>query len=213
MPTIDEKDRIYRKKPRLKVKEWAEIEALWATGNATLEELETKFDVNRTTISLRMKAKGITKGCKAEEHRRQVADEVARASTNDASVVAGRIRDTKEEHYKMSQGLAKLAWNEILEAKKGKVPLSTVTPNLKAIEVAMNVMQKARMERWAVLGLDKPDSVDVSDLPELMVNELTADQIQVLRDRDFREADEIDIQEVENAMQEFDDDEDDNEDD
>ena len=48
----------------------------------------------------------------------------------------------------------------------------------------MNVLTKARMERYAVLGLDKDDYVDEDGLPELVISELTAAQIEELRNRD-----------------------------
>ncbi|MDV5263059.1 hypothetical protein [Acinetobacter baumannii] len=33
--------------------------------------------------------------------------------------------------------------------------------------------------------MDKPDAVDATQLPELVIEELTADQVQQLKERDF----------------------------
>lgn len=143
-------------------------------------------------IHLHMQKKGIKKGSKAEEHKKRVSEAVTSAAVDDATITAARIRETKEEHYKMSAAIAKMSFNEILEAKRNGSPVAVAMNNLKAFDAAMNVLQKARMERWAVLGLDRADSIDEDGLPELLISELTADQIQELRDRDFNEFEELD---------------------
>ena len=172
---------------RLTPKQWAEAEALWASGEVTLPILARKFGVSEQAVFQHMQRKGVKRGEKAEAHAKKVSEEVTRASVDDATVMAARIRETKEEHYKMAAGLAKLAWAEILKAKQDSAPVSVATNNLKALDAAMNVLTKARMERWAVLGLDRADTIDEDGLPELLVSELTADQIAALRDRDFNE--------------------------
>lgn len=184
------------KKKRLTPKQWAEAEALWASGEMTKERLGSKFGVSGHAIFLHMQKKGIKKGEKAEEHKKKVSEAVTSAAVDDATITAARIRETKEEHYKMSAAIAKMSFNEILEAKRNGSPVAVAMNNLKAFDAAMNVLQKARMERWAVLGLDRADSIDEDGLPELLISELTADQIQELRDRDFNEFDDLEAEVV-----------------
>jgi hypothetical protein len=178
-------------KPRLTPKQWAEAEALWESGEVTLSFLAKKFSVSDQNVHMHMKRKGVVRGAKAEIHKRRVAEEVTKAAVDDATIVAGRIRETKEEHYKMAAGLAKLAWSEILKAKQDNAPVSVAMNNLKALDAAMSVMTKARQERWAVLGLDRADHISDDGLPELLISELTAEQIQALRERDFAEFDDL----------------------
>lgn len=180
-----------KKSKRLTPKQWAEAEALWASGEVTLGQLATKFGITEQSLHRHMKAKGIEKGANADKHAKKVAEAVTAAAVDDATVLAARIRETKEEHYKMSSAIAKLAWQEILTAKQNGSPVAVAVNNLKALDSAMNVMTKARMERWAVLGLDRADYVDEEGLPELLISELTAEQIQELRDRDFNEFEEL----------------------
>lgn len=179
------------KTKRLTPKQWAEAEALWASGEVTQPQLAAKFSVSEQAIHIHMKRKGIKRGEKAEEHKKKVAEEVTKAAVDDATITAARIRETKEEHYKMASAIAKMSFNEILEAKRNGSPVAVAMNNLKAFDAAMNVLMKARMERWAVLGLDKADSIDEDGLPELLISELTAEQIQELRDRDFNEFEDI----------------------
>lgn len=185
-----------KKAKRLSPKQWAEAEALWAVGDMTLIQLATKFGISDRAIQRHMTDKGVKKGAKAEEHKKKVSEAVTSAAVDDATITAARIRETKEEHYKMSAAIAKMSFNEILEAKRNGSPVAVAMNNLKAFDAAMNVLQKARMERWAVLGLDREDTIDEDGLPELLISELTADQIQDLRDRDFNEFEELDAEVV-----------------
>ncbi len=178
----------------LRPAQWAVAEAMWRKGEATADELAKKFGVNRSTIHRHMTAKGVVHGSAAEKTREKVAAKVEAAIEDDATIQAARIRETKDEHYKMASGLSKLAWNEILKAKQEGAPLAAAAANLKALESAMNVLSKGRQERWAILGLDRPDAVDMTTIPELVISELTAEQIEDLQKRDFNPYDEAELQ-------------------
>lgn len=178
-----------RIKIKPKPKQWAEAEALWATGEATLAELSKMLGISMSGISIHMKKRGIANKSAAEEHKRKVTEKVIEAVSEDAGIIAARIRETKEDHYKMATGLAKLAWNEVLKTQQAKEPISTATSNLKALEAAANVLSKLRLERWAILGLDRADTFSPDELPELVISELTAEQIHALQERNFNELD------------------------
>ena len=169
---------------RMTPRQWAEAEALWEAGEVTLDDLATRFDKDRSAFVRYFKKHGIVKGSRAAARKEEVKEAVAAAGIDEATVLANRIRETKEDHYKMSSALAKLVWAEVLTAKKDEKPFSAIKDNLKALDNAMNVLMKARMERFAILGLDKDDYVDENGLPELVISELTAAQIEELRNRD-----------------------------
>lgn len=192
------------KKSQPKPKQWAEMEALWELGEITRDEIAKRLDVTPTAVTMHMKKVGVIRGSKAEEHRKKIAEATTDAATGDAAIYAQRIRETKDAHYKMAEHLAKMAFSEILTAQRDKAPLSVATSNLKALDAAVTVIAKARIERWAVLGLDRPDAVDTNELPSLVIEELTADQIEELRNRDFNNFEEIDIpeDETDGAVQE-----------
>lgn len=173
--------------------EWAEAEALWATGDVTLDDLAEIVGVSTTSVSLHMKKSKVTKGEKAEEHRKKVAEKVAEEALGDVSEHSQRIKETKDEHYQLSKAIAKLTWQEIKKAKQDRTPLGAIQPNLKSLEIAMNIIAKAQQARWQVLGLDRPDAVDDSELPELVISELTATDIETLRERNFNDPLELDI--------------------
>lgn len=173
----------------LTTRQWAEAEALYATGDATLTQIAEKHGMSMNSVFMHMKRFGIKKNSKKEEHAKAISAAVEAATVGDATVLASRIRETKEEHYKMAAALAKLTWNEILQTKQNGTPVAAAMNNLRALDAAMGVLKKAREERYSVLGLDRTDFVDEEGLPELVISELTAEQILALqaRDNDFEE--------------------------
>ena len=172
-----------KKYERLTPKQWAELEALYASGELNLGQLARKAGKAFKTVKDHMVKHGIKHGS-AVEHKKAIAQAVTNASIEDATVLASRIRETKEEHYKMASGLAKLTWAEILKTKQDGNPLSMALGNLKSLDAAMTILKKAREERYAVLGLDG-DFVDENEVPELVISELTADQVMALQQKSF----------------------------
>ncbi|MFW6855375.1 hypothetical protein ACODYM_29210 [Burkholderia gladioli] len=171
-------------KKRLTPRQWAEAEALWAAGDITLRGLIEKYGLQKSAFVRHFQKIGLKKGEKADEIRDAAQDAIKKAAEEEAALLRQRILETKEEHYKMAAGIAKLTWAEIVRAKSEGIAFGAVQGNIKALELAMNALKKAREERYACLGLDKDDYVDEDELPELVIAELTDEQIAALRERD-----------------------------
>ena len=190
---------------RMTPKMWKQAEALWETGEFTLKQLADRFGKTESAFTKHFAKKGVKRAFRAEEVKSRVTEEVVKSSAAEVSVIVERIRETKEEHYKMSAALAKLTWAEILQAKKKEAPVATALGNLKALDTAMNVLKKAREERYAVLGLNaEQDDGDDDLLPKLIISELTPEQIAELQERDDGDSEFQDIH-----VDDFDDDDDD----
>lgn len=185
--TEDAKEKFNRLTPR----QWASVEAAYMAGTMTQQRLAEKFGVSKRAIQRHMTNKKIVAGGKAEEHREAVINEIGKSQIDDAQVLAARIRETKEEHYKMVAGLGKLTWAEVLKAKSDGAPISVAMNNLKALNEAIKNIKMVREEKWAVLGLDKDTFIDEDGLPALVISELTAEQVEALRNRDHTEFDEL----------------------
>lgn len=192
MAVEETKPPVKKARGRLSTAEWRKATALWESGEVTLEELAKRFDRHKQSFSKYFAKHGIKKGAKADKIKEKVEKKIEQDVVNDAAIIAARIKETKEEHYKMASGLAKLTWAEILKAKQDGVPVGAVLNNLKALDSAMATLKKAREERYAVLGLDRPDAIDENDVPELVIQELTAEQIAALRERNFNDIHDVD---------------------
>lgn len=171
-------------KARMTPKLWAEAEALWESGEVTLDDLAKKFSKSRGTFQRHFKENKIERGSAAEATKAAVKQAVQSSVADDAAILASRIKETREDHYKMSAAISKLVWSEILTAKQKETPFANIKENLKSLETAMKVIQMARMERFSILGLDGDSADDDDTLPELVISELTADQIEKMRQKD-----------------------------
>lgn len=194
--TSEEKDRVHRVleevskerektsgefRGRLSQAQWREIELLWESGDITLKELSEKYGKSTDTIYAHFKSKGIKRGARAEELRK-IADSLAKQKAQEEShIISERIRNTKEQHYKMAEAIGKLVFKEVLQVQSSGSKYREIQQDLKSLHVAMETLKKVREERWVVLGLDK-DVVDEDSLPELIMSTMTAEQAQALRD-------------------------------
>lgn len=162
---------------RLTTRQWAEAEALWARGEVTLTQLSERYGKDVSAFTKHFRKKGLEKGSKAAEVKEKVEAAIDREMVSEAEITAQRVRETKDEHYKMSKVLSQMAFSEVIQAKKSGIQLGAIIANLKAIESAMNTVKKGREERYAVLGLDNGEFIDDEQIPVLNVSDLTEEEI------------------------------------
>lgn len=184
----DSKEKYRRLTPR----QWREIEILWESGEVTLKNLSERYGKHIDTFADHFKKYGVKKGARAEELRR-IAEEISREQAKtDAGIIAGRIRATREEHYKMATAIGKITFGLVLETRKNGKEYKTIQNDIKSLYLAMNTLQKVREERWTVLGLDK-DVTDEETLPELVMSTMTPEQAQALRQAQEEDDEEMGI--------------------
>lgn len=160
----------------------AEAVALWRAGSVTLEDLATRFKRRPETLSRLFKRMGVEKGSAVEEQAKKLAAAAETAALNDVEVTLSRIASVRNEHFQMSSSLARIAWSEIVRAKKASLPLHTLKDTMATLKMAGEVIGNSRKELFEVLNVvkhEKEGSMD--DLPELTVRELTTDDIESLR--------------------------------
>lgn len=162
--------------------EKAEAVSLWRSGNVTLAELEKKFKRRPETFSRLFKDMGVKKGEAAAEVQEKVARQVEARMLNDAEETASRIAKAKDEHYRMSSGIAKLAWTEIAKARAENKPLSSLKETMQTLQLAASTISKSREEVWKVLQIEKFDENDEDNgLPELTIRELTHEEVKTMQ--------------------------------
>lgn len=166
-----------RKGKQLNEAEKVEAIELWKAGSTTLDELAEKFDRSRLTFLRLFNAEGVAKGESKGNYEKKIKEAVEAASVGDIELIATRAKETKDEHYKMASGLSKLAWSLIVEAKRENRKFNLIAGDLKALKYAADVMKTTREERYAVLGLNEKESKDDDDIGDLVVREITEEEI------------------------------------
>ena len=172
--------------------EWAEICALWELGDTTLVELGEKFNMNPEYLCRKLKAAGVNKGAKAGQVISKVKDQLVEAASDaaaeEALKIAAKKKATKEDCYGWIESLQKLTMQKVVSSIKKQEPLSMIKGDIQTLEKAMTIIAVGRKERFDLLGLNG-DEVDPNDLPELIIRELTADEIHSLQNQNFNEDD------------------------
>lgn len=158
----------------------AEATALWRSGTVTLDDLAKQFKKSRSTFINLFKKDDVKKGADSAETEKRVAEAVAVSIVGDATKLAERIKDTKEDHYKYATGIAKLAWQLLVKAKQDGMPVGSVTNDMKALQSTITILRMAREEKYAVLGIRPEDDDADKPLPDLVIQELTQEDIQAM---------------------------------
>jgi hypothetical protein len=171
-----------RKKPNLKPSQWAEAEALWESGEVTLKDLAERFGRDTTVISRHMTLNNVQHGARAEEYSRLIREKIAAELAGDPGENAKRIKAMKEDALKFMDATEKLAWNELVEVKRKGLPMQTIFPNLRAIRELVTIFTSTRTEKWQLMNVIEFESrVEKEDIPELLISELTSDDIERMR--------------------------------
>lgn len=173
--------------------EKAEAIALWRAGSVTLDDLAKKFNRDRTTFSRLFNNVGVMKGEAREEHEKKVTETVEAAALGEAALIAQRIRDTKERHYRLAELIEKLMSDLIIKAKKENRAIGTVAGDLKALQYAIQTAKAAREEKYAVLGLNEKEADDTGELPDLVLQELTAEDVKKMHQSQLAEDEDFDM--------------------
>lgn len=167
----------------------------YRNGTATASELAKKYGRKPQSIYNLARAHGIKKGENSEVVRQAIQEEVQKSLAEDAHVIAARIKETKEEHYRMSAGLTKLVWKTIAEAKRDGKRIDNASANeIRAYKIAAETLRITRTERYAVLSVadkEKEELENRQDFPELTIQELDAQTIQKMNAAQRLEMDDI----------------------
>lgn len=161
--------------------EKAECVALWEAGEVTIDDLARRFKRDPATISKALADAKAVRGSTSKEVIDRARTKVAEDAASEASKIAGRIRETKEEHYALSRNIVIAVAREIRENSGPGRDLGNRAQTLKAYESAMKVLKMAREERYAVLGILDGEDLTTDALPDLVIQELSADDVATLR--------------------------------
>lgn len=186
---------------RLNPAEMAESIALWRTGMHTLDELAARFGRDRTVFLRLFKAQGIAKGASSVEVTRKITAAVESASMLEIELITKRIKDTKDEHYKICSGLTKLTWELIVKCREDKKSFTTILTDLKSLKYAADTFRITRAEKYVLLGLNEKEAVDDDEVGDLIVQEITQAEIQEMHkgQSSIEDLRLIDVEEIEDV--------------
>lgn len=168
-----------RRYRRLLPAQEAEMRALWEAGATTADELAARFGMSRRGVQAALSRLGAKKGAAASVvvtavHRRVLAEALPMHAD-----LTTRIRQTKDTAFQNAARLEALAMQAAEEAMAEIGGIGA----LRALDLAASVLGRVRNVKWAALGLDGRSPPETGDLPELVIREMTADEIGTIRRR------------------------------
>ncbi|SER26257.1 hypothetical protein SAMN05216548_11417 [Faunimonas pinastri] len=173
-----------KKAKRLTPAQWAEATELWELGQITMSDLVARFGITHTAISSYFKRHKITRGSRkaevAEAVGSRVKAEAVEAVTNFAMLKRARIEETKQQAYQATTVVHTMVMKALVEAHKGSKPLAAA--EMKHLRAASAILAQVRQERYKILEIE--NEIDDNSLPDLIVRDLSDEEITDLQNRD-----------------------------
>ena len=171
-----------RRYRRLLPAQEAELRALWEAGGTTAEDLALRFSMSRRGVQAALARLGAKKGAAAGAVAAAVHKRVLAEAVPAHADLATRIRETKDTAYQNAARLEALA----MQAAEDAMAEVGGVGALRALDLAASVLARVRNVKWAALGLDGRTPPE-GDAPELVVRELTTEEVAAMRQDQERE--------------------------
>jgi len=201
MSADTEDKKIVERKP-FTPEEWAELVVMYESGEYTLADLEEKSGRTASTLSRKFTKAGIVKGSAAEVAADEAREAMAIEHKSRAEKDIENWRAINLEFGTIGQFIQMSLKN--LLATKSELGLQKATQEVKLLNVAADVNDKAYLQRITALGL-KEDFVDDEKITKLSVTEMSAERIEEIQrkqtiqaghDPDKMDKDELEIMSV-----------------
>ena len=174
---------------RLTPAEWAEICRLWELGECNLADLSRTYGVTQQAISAYFKRHNIKKGSKAEEVKKAVVAATTAATT--ATVTkrvlsfheqkAERTERTKNQSYQALEAIAQMQVGILAKIAKGD-PASKYLDDVKTLRLSAQNITITMDGRYKLLEIDS--TYDKEALPEIVIRDMTEDDLAKIRAQD-----------------------------
>jgi predicted DNA-binding protein YlxM (UPF0122 family) len=175
--------RAKRKYTRLAPSKWAEIRALWETGDHDLAELSERFEVSRRALQSHFSKNGCVKGVKAAEMAAVVEKEILKEELGDQDTLVLRAKATREVAYTNAVIVEDLIMAQLALAQKDPAQAFKAGTAVKMLALAAAALERLHATKKHALGLDK-ESPFTEELPVLTFRDLSKDELKALAERD-----------------------------
>jgi hypothetical protein len=158
---------------------WAEICALWETGEPTLDELSARYSITTRALQSHFHKNGTMKGAKAMIIAAEVKEAVFADSFEDRETKIAKGRETRATDFANACKIETLIMVQVEEAQKDPTAAFRASAAIKALALAAQALERTTAMKWRSLGLDRVQDTD--ELPEIHIVNLTADDIKEMR--------------------------------
>jgi hypothetical protein len=172
-----------RKYTRLSASAWAELRALWETGNHDLGELSDRYEVSRRALQSHFSKNGSVKGAKAAAMAAVVKEAIFKEELGDQETLTRRAKETREAAYVSAVTVDGLVMAQLAFAQKDPSQAFKVATAIKTLALAAATLERTQSIRLRALGLDK-ENAPSDEMPVLLIRDLSQDELKALQKRD-----------------------------
>lgn len=165
-----------RRYTRLSPATWAEIDALWSTGEPTLAELADRYGCTERALQAHFAKNGVTKGSAAKALAGRVTERVLAATLPDEDVTTQRALEVRESAYANAVMIETMIVARLHAAAADPATTFAAAASVKMLGVAAAALERLHGLKRAALGLGDDDYRD-DDLPVLVLHDLSAEEI------------------------------------
>jgi hypothetical protein len=164
---------------RLSPAVWAEIRALWETGEPTLDELALRYSITTRALQSHFHKNDTMKGAKAMIIAAEVKEAIFAETFDDREAKIAKGRETRATDFANACKIESLIMAQVDEAQKDPSAAFRASAAIKALALAAQALERTSAMKWRSVGLDRGQDTD--ELPEIHIVNLTEDDIQEIR--------------------------------
>jgi predicted DNA binding protein len=155
--------------------QFAEACEQYELGSAGVTDLADKYGVSRQALWKRFKNNGIKKGARLEEIKRAAEEAEKKAAERFSTRRADWIEETRISGIQSLKQIRMLTQKTVIDAVKAKSALSTIDDDLKSLQRFNKIIIENLSKALDILNAD--EHVDEDDLPSLVIEDLTDQEI------------------------------------
>lgn len=174
-----------RRYTRLPEDQWAEVEAAWTSGSATLPELAHRFGVTERGIQARFAKRGLEKGSASKALAVQVAARVREAEVAQVDTLVERATVIRETTYAHATKIEALIMRALDAAASDPEKTFQAAASVKMFVNAASALERLHALKRTALGIT--DDMGDDDVPTFQVLNLTDREITAIRRRQDEE--------------------------
>ncbi|MFK5596352.1 hypothetical protein ACFZ8E_05025 [Methylobacterium sp. HMF5984] len=173
---------VKRRYTRLADNEWAEAEALWSSGAATLPELSHQFGITERGLQARFARRGIEKGESAKALAAQVVARVQRENEVQVDALTERALAIRETTFSRADKIERMIVDRLDAAAADPAQTYAAAAAVKMLGNAAAALERLHTLKRNALGITD-DDMNSDEVPVLVIRNLTKSQIMEMRQK------------------------------
>ena len=154
---------------------------MWESGEYTLSAIAEVYGVQANGLGRRFRKDGIVKGAQAERQDKAVAESIERDTVRSAGETRKLVSELQKNNLTWLDQITKRTLLIAAQAQKDNMPLGMFKDDVKVLKDMSDIISKNYGTAAMILRIDEIAEAQ-EDLPTFTVQEMTADDVEEIRE-------------------------------